>query len=185
VPRTNWPQEGARPEDEAKRERVRREDDVAEEAVVRVSGRGMDRAAGQPGVWSDWLGAALRLDVRVLVLGVVLYVVNRPTKPRAEAETGERSPLQDPPAGRAARRQELWREAEEFARQGRFLEAVQHVPGGSWPGCTRRTDPLRADAPNGEYAHAARERRCGQVEQPFHELTGLFEQKWYGQRGGR
>ena len=45
-----------------------------------------------------------------------------------------------------------------------------------------RYEPMRT---NGEYARMLRARGADaeQVQEPFRELTGLFEQKWYGERG--
>lgn len=175
------------PEEEPKRERVRREDDAAEEGVGPRRGGGLiGPQVGfgfGPIAWFLLFG----LMFAVVVLGVVLYLVNRPAKkPRAEAETGERSPLQDRRPAELHGAQELWREAEEFARQGRFLEAVRSTYLAALAALHRagliRYEPMRT---NGEYAGMLRARGADaeEVQQPFHELTGLFEQKWYGERG--
>lgn len=177
-----------RPEEQRQRERVQREDDVAEDGVGPRRGGGM--IGPQVSVGFGPLGWVLLFGVMfaVLVVGVVLYLVYRPAKKRsAEAETGERipSPQDRRPAEPHAAR-ELWREAEDFARQGRFLEAVRSVYLAALAGLHQagliRYEPMRT---NGEYARMLRAKGADaeELREPFRELTGLFEQKWYGERG--
>jgi hypothetical protein len=129
------------------------------------------------------------LLVAVLVVGVALLVRNwRRNRPAARAaeqgvtEPGAENYLDEPDRQNVA---SLWRQSDELARAGRFLEAVRtlylavlallHQAG------LIRYERTRT---NGEYADHLR-RRGSLVHRPFLGLTGLFELKWYGERACR
>jgi hypothetical protein len=76
---------------------------------------------------------------------------------------------------------ELWRQAEDLARQGRFLEAVRSLYLAVLAFLHRtnriRYEPTRT---NGEYVDQLR--ADGLLQDSFRGLTGIFELKWYGER---
>jgi hypothetical protein len=76
---------------------------------------------------------------------------------------------------------ELWRQAENLAQQGRFLDAVRSLYLAVLAYLHRsnriRYEPTRT---NGEYLDQLRAH--GPLQDSFRGLTGIFELKWYGER---
>lgn len=182
------PKRATRPEEKPKREPVRREDEAGEDGIGPRRGPGAVGPAPAGAGFSliGWMILA-GMAAAVLVLTVILLVANRPErKPATATESGARpaAPERRPAEPQAARA--LWREADELSRQGRFLEAVRCVYLAVLAGLHQtgliRYEPMRT---NGEYARMLRAKEADpeEVVEPFRELTGLFEQKWYGERG--
>jgi hypothetical protein len=75
---------------------------------------------------------------------------------------------------------ELWGQAEDLARQGRFLEAVRSLYLATLAFLHRsnhiRYEPTRT---NGEYLDQLRSQ--SPLQDSFRGLTGIFERKWYGE----
>jgi hypothetical protein len=126
------------------------------------------------------------LLVAVLGIGVALLVrawwSNRvPAKP---AEQGVRAARREDVLEKPDRQNvaALWRQSDELARKGRFLEAVRTlylaVLALLHQAALIRYERTRT---NGEYADQLR-RKGTPTHRPFLGLTGLFELKWYGQR---
>ena len=76
---------------------------------------------------------------------------------------------------------ELWRQAENLAQQGRFLDGVRSLYLAVLAYLHRsnriRYEPTRT---NGEYLDQLRSHRP--LQDSFRGLTGIFELKWYGER---
>jgi hypothetical protein len=128
----------------------------------------------------------LTLFVAVLVIGIVLLVRGwmRSRAPRQTVEQGKLPPgaevfLEEPDRQNVA---SLWRQSDELARAGRFLEAVRTLYLAVLA-LLHQAGLIRYERTktNGEYADHLR-RRGSPVHRPFLGLTGLFELKWYGQR---
>jgi hypothetical protein len=122
----------------------------------------------------------------VLVVGIVLLVRswqrNRPKTQVPEQGVSDRAledVLSEPDRQNVA---SLWRQSDELARAGRFLEAVRTlylaVLALLHQASLIRYERTRT---NGEYADQLR-RKAVPVHRPFLSLTGLFEVKWYGER---
>jgi hypothetical protein len=119
-----------------------------------------------------------------LVAALLLYQRNRPVRKPASAVKTKTDALSlesllseaDKLGGEG-----LWRQADELARGGRFLEAVRTLYLAVLAVLHRadliRYSPTRT---NGEYVRQLREKT--EVQRPFRGLTGLFEIKWYGER---
>jgi hypothetical protein len=80
---------------------------------------------------------------------------------------------------------ELWRQADKLADDGRFREAVR-VLYLAVLALLHRQQFIRFETTrtNGEYVRQVRlsEIAPPELHEPFHELTNLFEAKWYGER---
>ncbi len=76
---------------------------------------------------------------------------------------------------------ELWRQAEDLAQQGRFLEAVRSLYLAVLA-FLHRSHRIRYESTrtNGEYVDQLRS--DGPLQNWFRGLTGIFELKWYGER---
>jgi hypothetical protein len=132
------------------------------------------------------LFTCLVLLVAVIVIGVGLlvrsWVRNRAREKPVEQgpnEPAAENVLEEPDRENVAG---LWRQSDELARAGRFLEAVRTlylaVLALLHQGGLIRYERTRT---NGEYADHLR-RQGSAVHRPFLGLTGLFELKWYGER---
>ena len=137
------------------------------------------------GVGQMVLVVLVSLVAAVLIIGVLLalrqWLQNRtPTVVRREgriegvADDFEMEPERQDVAG-------LWRQSDELARAGRFLEAVRTlylaVLALLHQASFIRFERTRT---NGEYADQLRPLR--NLHTPFLRLTDLFEVKWYGER---
>jgi hypothetical protein len=122
----------------------------------------------------------------VIVVGVALLVRSwQRNRPKAQAgeqganELALEDVLNEPDRQNVAG---LWRQSDELARAGRFLEAVRTlylaVLALLHQASLIRYERTRT---NGEYADQLR-RKAVPVHRPFLGLTGLFEVKWYGER---
>jgi hypothetical protein len=132
------------------------------------------------------LAVFLVLLAVVVVVGVVVLIRNwrKNRSPAKAPEQGVNQPvveavLEEPDRQNVAG---LWRQSDELARAGRFLEAVRTlylaVLALLHQGGLIRYERTRT---NGEYADQLR-RKSASSHRPFLGLTGLFEVKWYGQR---
>jgi hypothetical protein len=177
----------------AKRKEVPRDDPV--------EGEGQQPAGGRkgPGIITPTApGAGLSavawwvlggLLLAILIAALVLYFSSRrngaPAKPRkettAESEQPEASPLlpHEQPASA------WWREADDFARQGRHLDALRAVYLAVLS-LLHRQQLIRFETTrtNGEYVEQVRlaAQAPRDLAEPFGRLTALFEMKWYGDR---
>jgi hypothetical protein len=75
----------------------------------------------------------------------------------------------------------LWRQADDLARRGQFLEAVRHLYLAVLA-LLHRSNLIRYERmrTNGEYVRQLRSHAA--LHGPFARLTNLFELKWYGER---
>lgn len=173
-----------RPPEEAKRPAV--EDDEARQRRGRRQGPGAMSPQASGGFGSlMWLIIAAAL-VASLVAALVLFQRRQPRKPVAPAaaapaktETLSLESLlnQADQQGGAG----MWRQADDLARGGKFLDAVRTLYLAVLA-MLHRADLIRY-APtrtNGEYLRQLRGKEP--VQRPFRGLTGLFEIKWYGER---
>jgi hypothetical protein len=129
------------------------------------------------------------LLVAIIVVGVILFIQERRRSPKAEVKkvTGEKKtptqeeevrPDQIAPAT-------LWKQADELAQQGHFLEAVRRLYLAVLA-LLHRSRLIRYEKTrtNGEYVRQVR--RAAEappgVHPAFVSLTGMFDQKWYGDR---
>jgi hypothetical protein len=159
-----------------------------QEGGVRVAGPGVADAVGPMlGVLGQvCLYFFLVLLAAVLVAGVVLLVRNwLQNRPREKpGQQGVSAPaaedfLAEPDKENVAG---LWRQSDELARAGRFLEAVRTLYLAVLA-LLHQAHLIRYERTrtNGEYADQLR-RQGTPVQRPFLSLTGLFEVKWYGER---
>jgi hypothetical protein len=135
-----------------------------------------------------WL-LLLGLGLAILAVAVYLFVSSRrgARAPKPVTVTGKettsvaceaRQVLEESPSA-------LWRQAETLAGEGRFREAVRVLYLAVLALLHRqqliRFEPMRT---NGEYVRQVRlsERAPHELHEPFHQLTDLFEAKWYGER---
>jgi hypothetical protein len=125
----------------------------------------------------------------VIVVGIVILVRNwlRNRKPKVPGQVGvneaaAENVLEEPDKQNVAG---LWRQSDELARAGRFLEAVRTLYLAVLA-LLHQAHLIRYERTrtNGEYADQLR-RQARPVHRPFLGLTGLFEVKWYGERACR
>jgi hypothetical protein len=78
----------------------------------------------------------------------------------------------------------LWQQADELARQGRFLDAVRSLYLAVLA-LLHRSNLIRYERTrtNGEYVRQLRGKGNPTLVDPFRRLTRVFELKWYGERG--
>jgi hypothetical protein len=130
------------------------------------------------------------LLVACIVVAVILFIQDRKRTPKAEVKkvTGksdaatekdeEVRPDQIAPAA-------LWKQADELAQQGKFLEAIRRLYLAVLA-LLHRSGLIRYEKTrtNGEYLRQVR--RAAEappgVHPAFASLTGMFDQKWYGDR---
>jgi len=149
-------------------------------------------ARGGPGISAPQLGGGFGLFawavvgglfLAIMAVAVVLYWQGRGRRSSAAPrETGRLAPsveamLSLPQQSVAA----LWRQAEDLARQGNYLEAVRILYLAVLV-LLHRANLIRYERTrtNGEYADQLREQAA--LQGPFRRLTLLFEGKWYGER---
>jgi hypothetical protein len=127
--------------------------------------------------------------VACIVVAVILFIQEMKRRPKVEAKktTGEKKaapdgseiePDQIAPAA-------LWQQADELARQGEFLEAVRRLYLAVLA-LLHRSRLIRYEKTrtNGEYIRQVRRAADAPegVHAAFGNLTGMFDQKWYGDR---
>jgi hypothetical protein len=131
------------------------------------------------------------LALAVMVVGGMLFIASRGKRPRPApaplvvaktvqqtTERHEPQPHERPPA-------ELWREADEQARNEQYLQAVRSLYLAVLSLLHRqqllRFEPTRT---NGEYLQQVRlaPQAPAELHAVFGEFTALFERKWYGDR---
>ncbi|HEY7152921.1 MAG TPA: DUF4129 domain-containing protein [Gemmataceae bacterium] len=178
---------------EPKREEVRHDDPKAKgRPAGGGGGRGPSVSAPAAGFGGfsvvGWL-LLLGLGLAILAVAVYLFVSSRrgARAPKPVTVTGKettsvaseaRQVLEESPSA-------LWRQAETLAGEGRFREAVRVLYLAVLALLHRqqliRFEPMRT---NGEYVRQVRlsERAPHELHEPFHQLTDLFEAKWYGER---
>jgi hypothetical protein len=129
------------------------------------------------------------LFVACIAVAVVLFIQERRRRPKLETKktTGEKkaaseqSDVQPDQIAPAA----LWQQADELARQGQFLEAVRRLYLAVLAVLHRsRLIRYEKTRTNGEYLRQVRRaaEASPAVYPAFGRLTGLFDQKWYGDR---
>jgi hypothetical protein len=153
-------------------------------AVPDESGSGVAVPAGLGNLgWYVLAG----LGLAVVAVACLLLLQRSGEKPPPPAvESGTAAPSLDNLLSRPEPQTSsaLWRQAEELARAGNYLEAVRLLHAAVLALLHRanliRYEPTRT---NGEYlAQVAAAESAGEVQGPFRRLTGLFELKWYGER---
>jgi hypothetical protein len=180
-----------RPPDEMRRPDPRRDDEGPDGGPAPREGPGVLPAAPAGGfgtlVWIVLFGLLLA----IVVVACVLFLRDRRRNPPVtQAEAGKKAPslddvLSQPEPQTAAA---LWRQAEQQAAAGNHLEAVRLLYAAVLAGLHRagliRYESTRT---NGEYVDQVRTHAESpeEVHEPFRRLTGLFELKWYGERGCR
>jgi hypothetical protein len=124
-----------------------------------------------------------------IVIAVVLFIREWKRAPKTEVKktTGEKKTVVDEPEVRPDQiaPDALWNQADELARQGHFLEAVRRLYLAVLA-LLHRSRLIRYEKTrtNGEYIRQVRraaEAPSG-VHPAFVSLTGMFDQKWYGDR---
>jgi hypothetical protein len=166
----------------------RREEVEPDDPGERKGGRkGPGLVAPAPGGGFGVFGWLLLLGLAlvVLVVGGFLFFSSRQAQPRAaETKKGEAAPdMPVQPQERSAA--EWWRQADEMAARGEYLEAVRAVYLAVLSLLHRqqllRYEPTRT---NGEYVRMVKlaPEAPPPVVRPFEGLTDLFELKWYGER---
>jgi hypothetical protein len=130
------------------------------------------------------------LALAVMVVGAVLFIASRPKgpgparAPLVAAKTVQQTERQEPPPHERPPA-ELWREADEQARDEQYLQAVRTLYLAVLSLLHRR-QLLRFEATrtNGEYLQQVRlaPQAPAELHTAFGEFTALFERKWYGDR---
>jgi hypothetical protein len=165
-----------------KKERVRR-DDFAEDGPPRRGGDGgivTPNPIGGFGTVGWFLMGTLL--VAVVVIAALLALRQAPTAPKTPAAKPAALSLEallaqtEQPVGES-----LWRQADELARSGRWLDALRTLYVAVLA-LLHRADLIRYSQTrtNGEYLAELRPRT--EVYLPFESLTGSFELKWYGEK---
>jgi hypothetical protein len=131
------------------------------------------------------------LALAVLLVAVVMFINargKRPTparKPLIPAKTVQRTTERHEPLPVERPAAELWREADELARQEQYLQAVRTLYL-AMLSLLHRRQLLRYEATrtNGEYIQQVRlaPQAPAALHAVFQEFTSLFERKWYGDR---
>jgi len=126
----------------------------------------------------------------VMVVGAVLFIATRNKGPSARApliaaKTGQQTTERHEPPPHERPPAELWREADEQARNEQYLQAVRTMYLAVLSLLHRqqllRFEPTRT---NGEYLQQVRlaPQAPAELHTAFGEFTALFESKWYGDR---
>jgi hypothetical protein len=187
------PQKAAEPEakHEPRRPVVRRDDEDDAGPEVR-RGPGVVPAAADAGFsFLAWLIVAGVL-LAIVALAIMLAFQRRAAAAPAAAKTesGKKAASLDDVLSRPEPQtaQALWRQAEQLAAAGNYLEAVRLLYAAVLATLSRagmiRYEAMRT---NGEYADQLRAhpQAPDEVHESFGRLTGLFELKWYGERACR
>jgi hypothetical protein len=181
-----------RPPEEARRPRIRRDDEGPDGGgPAPREGPGVLPAAPAGGFgvvsWTVLLGLLLA----IVVVACVLFFRDRGRQaPVTQGQAGKKEPSLDDVLSRPEPQTAatLWRRAEELAAAGNHREAVRLLYAAILA-VLHRGGLIRYEATrtNGEYLDQVRAspESPGDVHEPFRRLTGLFELKWYGERGCR
>jgi hypothetical protein len=121
----------------------------------------------------------------MVVVGVALAWKSAPAKPKVvtTANKGPTEPTLESLLTQNDRTvpDRLWKQADDLAAAGRFLDAVRMLYNAVLAQLHRadliRYAPTRT---NGDYVDEVRERT--EIYMPFRGLTGVFEVKWYGEK---
>jgi hypothetical protein len=131
------------------------------------------------------------LALAVMVVGAVLFIASRGKGPRparaplVAAKTVQQTTQRHEPQPHERPPAELWREADEQARNEQYLQAVRSLYLAVLSLLHRqqllRFEPTRT---NGEYLQQVRlaPQAPAELHAVFGEFTALFERKWYGDR---
>jgi hypothetical protein len=168
----------------AEQRQIEREDERPE----RAGGRGDSglvvpaRTSGLSAVgWVFFWGILLAVCAAALVIAWRNRIPKPKSAPTHEAEPKEPSLEEILSHSNPQTVAELWRQAEDLAQQGCCLEAVRSLYLAVLVFLHRanliRYEPTRT---NGEYLDQLRSE--GPLQDSFRGLTGIFEQKWYGER---
>jgi Domain of unknown function (DUF4129) len=196
-PGANRPIVDARPEDETDKPKERKQQEEEQKDPQdddQENGRSHQALMGPPvipGCGQTALMLLAGLGLAVVVVGAVLFIASRSKGPRPPRgpltpsktmkQTTERH--EPPPTERSAA--ELWREAEEQARNEQHLQAVRTLYLAVLSLLHRRQllrfEPMRT---NGEYIQQVRlaPQAPAALHTVFQQFTNLFERKWYGDR---
>jgi hypothetical protein len=124
----------------------------------------------------------------IIVLAVVLLIQQRSQAPPVtqSPQSGNKAPSLDDVLSRPEPKTAgvLWRQAEELAAAGNYLEAVRLLYAAVLAQL-HRASLIRYEATrtNGEYLDQVRAGADAEgLHETFRRLTGLFELKWYGER---
>jgi hypothetical protein len=130
------------------------------------------------------------LAVAVMVVGAVLFIASRkgspPTRaPLVAAKSGQQTTERHGPQPHERPTAELWREADEQARNEQYLQAARTLYLAVLS-LLHRQQLLRFESTrtNGEYLQQVRlaPQAPAELHAAFGEFTALFERKWYGDR---
>jgi hypothetical protein len=191
LPSDNSAEPGRRPdkaaEDKKKaKQRVRREEMVVDDGPAGSGGEGAGVVPRMPDLGlgtTGWL-ILVGLLVAVVLIAVLLTWRSSTTRTAGAATKTVQSELSletllaqtDRPIG-----ENLWRQADELARGGRWLDGLRTLYMAVLA-LLHRADLIRYSQTrtNGEYLAQVRQRT--EVYLPFESMTGLFELKWYGEK---
>jgi hypothetical protein len=151
-------------------------------------GPGLVGPQAGPGISSGTLYVLLGIVGALAIVGLVLTWQRRPATAAAVKVTkgAPAEPTLETLLTQNDRTvpHKLWKQADDLAAAGRFLEAVRMLYNAVLAQLHRadliRYAPTRT---NGDYVDEVRER--SEIYMPFRGLTGLFEVKWYGEKSCR
>ena len=144
-----------------------------------------------PGCGEAGLMVLLGLALAVMVVGAALFIASRNRGPQAvkkplvPAKSVQQTTERQGPLPHERPAAELWREADEQARNEQYLQAVRTLYLAVLSMLHRqqllRFEPTRT---NGEYVQQVRlaPQAPPSLHAVFQEFTALFERKWYGDR---
>jgi hypothetical protein len=183
-----------RPEDEQPKPKKepKKTEDKHDDQDDADHGHGGPAVMGPPGggCGPAFLWAMGGVGLAVLVGALAFFFATRPKRlqaPKTPAVPAKVVRTMEAPAAREYERPaaELWREADNLARDGQFLQAARSLYLAVLSLLHRRRflrcEPTRT---NGEYVQQLRlaPEAPSDLHAPFEEFTGLFERKWYGDR---
>jgi hypothetical protein len=174
--------------DKKPKEKVK-EDDLQPRRRGGGQGPGVVAPGGGGGIGGMFWLVMLGLVTACVVVAVVMYLRQRGEAPRVRPprHTGQTTPslesILTQPREQTARA--LWQKADELASAGQFLEAVRHLYLAVLA-LLHRANLIRYERTrtNGEYVRQVRlaAEAPASLHTPFRQLTGLFDDKWYGER---
>jgi hypothetical protein len=168
-----------------KRQREEVQQDEPEGGKVGRRGAGLVAAQAVGGFGTFAWMLLFGLLLVVLVVGGVLFFSSRRSRPKTPPAPKGEVAVDALPQPQERSVTEWWRQAEELARAGQYLEAVRAVYLAVLSLLHRqqllRYEPTRT---NGEYVRMVTlaPQAPPSVVRPFEELTNRFELKWYGER---
>ena len=187
----------ARPDDEQEKPKEEKKpDEDKKDKQDDEDGNGRPRTAlmgppAVPGCGGVGLMLLAGLALAVVGVGAFLFLASRNKGPRAAApplvpsKTVQQTTERQGPQPHERPAAELWREADEQARNEQYLQAVRTLYHAVLS-LLHRQQLLRFEATrtNGEYVQQVRlaQNAPPALHTVFQEFTSLFERKWYGDR---